>query len=577
MTAAPGDLGGSGDIPAPGAARPAGSASAAGSAPVSATQRVLPSEAGPAVGAHRRDPSVGWRTARWFDDRLGASRFVRSTLDKIFPDHWSFMLGEIALYSFVVLLVTGAYLTFFYVPSLRDVVYNGRYAPLRGLHMSEAYRSTIDLSFQVRAGLVMRQVHHWAAVVFIGAMVVHLARVFFTGAFRRPRELNWVVGIIMLILGIVNGFAGYSLPDDLLSGSGLRVAYSILESIPVGGTWLAFLIFGGPYPSESILSRLYVVHILLIPAVLVGLVGAHLAIMWHQKHTQFKGRGRTEENVVGVPMWPTFAAKSTGFMLVNAAVLSALGGLAQINPVWLYGPYQPAQVSSASQPDWYMGWLDGALRIFPNWEVHALGHSIGNVFFPGVLLPGITFGLLTAWPWLEARRSGDRATHHLLDRPRDAPVRTAMGVAAIVFYTVLFAAGGTDVLAVTVNVSENFIIWAARIAVLVLPPVSGLVTWRLCKELSASDAGRRRAPAAVVRTAAGGYATAAHTAARNGDSEHTGAVAAGSRDGGAEEGVAEEGSIEEGVAEGGVANEGVDRERDRATATITPGPDDLLR
>jgi len=447
----------------------------------------------------------GWRTARWFDDRLHASDFARRSLDKIFPDHWSFMLGEIAMYSFVVLLVTGLYLTFFYVPSLSPVIYHGSYAPLRGLSMSQAYESTINLSFQVRAGLVMRQMHHWAAIVFIGAMVVHLARVFFTGAFRRPRELNWVVGVSMLILGLVNGFAGYSLPDDLLSGTGLRIMYSILESIPIGGTWLAFLIFGGPYPSQDIISRLYVIHILIVPALIALLLGSHLAIMWHQKHTQFAGRGRTETNVVGVPMWPTFAAKSVGFMFMIAGVIAALGGLAQINPVWLYGPYQPYQVSSASQPDWYMGWLEGALRIFPNWEVHAFGHSIGNVFFPAVLLPGITFGLLFTWPWLEARFTKDRDTHHILDRPRNAPVRTAMGVAAIIFYSVLFAAGGTDIIATTVNASENSIVWFLRGAVFVLPVLGGYIAYRLCNELAAASAGRRRAPGVIVRGPGGGY------------------------------------------------------------------------
>ncbi len=362
------------------------------------------------------------RTARWFDDRLHASRFVQSSFDKIFPDHWSFMLGEIALYSFVVLLVTGVYLTFFYVPSLKDVVYTGSYAPLRGQHMSEAYQSTLNISFQVRAGLVMRQIHHWAAILFIGAMVVHLARVFFTGAFRRPRELNWVIGVAMLILAVVNGFAGYSLPDDLLSGTGLRVAYSIMLSIPIIGTWMAFLVFGGVYPSQDIISRLYVIHILLVPAAIVVLLSAHLGIMWHQKHTQFRGRRRTETNVVGVPMWPTFAAKSIGFMFMITALLAALGGLAQINPVWLYGPYQPYQVSSASQPDWYMGWLDGALRIFPNWEIHAFGHSVGNVFFPGVVLASVTFGLLFAWPWIELRFTKDSRVHNICDKPAIAPV-----------------------------------------------------------------------------------------------------------------------------------------------------------
>jgi ubiquinol-cytochrome c reductase cytochrome b subunit len=455
----------------------------------------------------------------WADDRLGLTRFLGAALDKIFPDHWSFMLGEIAMYSFIVLLLTGTYLTFFFVPSLKDVVYQGSYRPLQGVHMSEAYQSTIKLSFDVRAGLVMRQIHHWAAIVFIGAIVVHVCRVFFTGAFRRPRELNWIVGVGMLVLAIVNGFAGYSLPDDLLSGTGLRVAYSIILSVPIVGTWAAFLIFGGEYPAESIISRLYVIHILIVPALIVGLLTAHLAIMWHQKHTQFAGRGRTEENVVGSPLWPTYAAKSVGFFAMTAAVLAALGGLAQINPVWLYGPYNPAQVSAASQPDWYMGWLDGALRIWPNYEIRVFHHTVANTFFPGVLLAGVTFTMLALWPFVEARLTKDRRVHHLLDRPRDRPLRTALGVATLTFYLILFAAGGTDVLAVYLNVSENGIIWTLRALVIALPVVTGLATHRLCRELTKVRGGKRRPPDVVVRDAAGGYTS--HPAPRlDGHGQH---------------------------------------------------------
>jgi ubiquinol-cytochrome c reductase cytochrome b subunit len=446
------------------------------------------------------------RIVGWFDDRLHVTRFVRSSLDKIFPDHWSFMLGEIALYSFVVLLVTGIYLSFFFVPSLKDVVYTGSYKPLHGLQVSQAYQSVLRISFDVRAGLVMRQMHHWAAIVFVGAIVLHLARVFFTGAFRRPRELNWVVGVSLLILAIANGFAGYSLPDDLLSGTGLRIMYSVLLSVPVLGTWLAFLLFGGKYQSPDIITRLYVVHILLVPAAIVGLLAAHLAIMWHQKHTQLPGHGRTEDNVVGSPLWPTFAARSLGFMFIIAGVLAALGGLAQINPVWLYGPYVPYQVSSASQPDWYLGWLEGALRIMPNYELHIGGYTVGNLFFPAILLPGLTFGLLFAWPWLEAWRTGDRQVHNLCQRPREAPMRTALGVAAIAFYTSLWIAGGTDVIAIALGASENSIIWSVRVLCVVLPIVSAAVAYRLCRELSrVPTAGQRHHPSAISWVPGEGY------------------------------------------------------------------------
>ncbi|HUR17324.1 MAG TPA: ubiquinol-cytochrome c reductase cytochrome b subunit [Acidimicrobiales bacterium] len=421
------------------------------------------------------------------DDRLGAASFARTALKKVFPDHWSFMLGELALYAFVILVFTGIYLTFFFDASQAHTTYKGSYEVLRGVEMTRAYRSAIELSFDVRAGLVMRQIHHWAALVFVATMVVHMARVFFTGAFRRPRELNWIVGVTMLILAVFNGFAGYSLLDDQLSGTGLRIGYSIALSVPLIGTWLVSLLFGGEFPGPDIIERLYVIHILIVPAAIAVLIGAHLSILLRQKHTQFAGRGRTEDNVVGERVWPTYAAKALGLFFITTAVLTALGGLAQINPIWVYGPFDPAEVSAASQPDWYMGWLDGALRLMPGWEVRAFGFEIPNPFFPGVLLPSLTFGLVYLWPFLEARVTGDRGSHQLLDRPRDRPVRTALGAATIAFYGVLFLAGGGDVISTTFGLSVNAVFSAFRILLVVLPAVAGWVTWRLCHELQLRD------------------------------------------------------------------------------------------
>ena len=447
------------------------------------------------------------KVARWIDDRLGASQFARTALNKIFPDHWSFMVGEIAMYAFAVLVLTGIYLTFFFEASTREVVYNGVYAPLRGQTMSAAYRSGLDLSFQVRAGLVMRQVHHWAALVFIGAIIVHLCRVFFTGAFRRPREINWIVGVTLLLLAIANGFFGYSLLDDLLSGTGLRVAYSIALSIPIGGEWLAFLFFGGEFPASATIPRFFVLHVMILPALIIGLLSAHLAILWHQKHTQFPGPGRTERNIEGSRLWPTYAIKSVGLFLLVAAVLTALGGLAQINPIWLYGPFKPATVSAGSQPDWYVGWLDGALRLMPPWEIRAFGHTVPNPFFPGVLLPGLTFGGLYAWPFLEPRFTKDRGPHNLLNRPRDVPVRTAIGAAALAFYTLLFLAGGNDILAVQFHVAPESITNTFRVLVIVLPVIVFRVTRKLCRDLRRGDSHPMQRPVGsrVRRTATGGY------------------------------------------------------------------------
>lgn len=446
------------------------------------------------------------RVAGWIDKRVGAAKFARKALDKVFPDHWSFMVGEIAMYAFVVLVLTGLYLTFFFVPDARQVVYHGSYRPLHGVQMSEAYRSTLDLSFDVRAGLVMRQTHHWAALVFVGAIVVHVMRIFFTGAFRRPREINWVVGVCMLLLALANGFTGYSLPDDLLSGTGLRIAYSIVLSIPLIGEWMAGLAFGGVFPTTEITPRLFVLHVLVIPVAIAILLSVHLVLLIRQKHAQFRGPGKSEDNVVGSRLWPTFAAKTIGLFFAVFAVLVALGGLAEINPIWLYGPFDPSAVSSGSQPDWYIGWLEGALRLFPGWEIRAFGFEIPAPFFPGVLMPGIVFGLLMVWPFLEARVTGDRREHHLLDRPRDRPVRTAIGVATLTFLLVLFFAGGDDVIAANFDLSVNGVVWAFRVLAILAPIVTFVVTYRLCRELTARErAGPEPTYAEVDRTEAGGF------------------------------------------------------------------------
>jgi len=427
-------------------------------------------------------------TAVWVDDRLGAAGYVRKSMNKVFPDHWSFMLGEIALYSFVILLLTGTYLSFFYTPSLTEVVYDGSYVPLKGVTMSQAYASTLDISFDVRGGLIMRQIHHWAALLFMASIVVHLMRVFFTGAFRKPREINWVIGVGLLVAGILEGFAGYSLPDDLLSGTGLRIAYSIALSIPVVGTWAAFLVFGGEYPGTAILDRLYAGHILLIPGAILGLITFHLALVWYNKHTQFAGPGRTETNVVGSRMFPSYAAKAGGFFFLVFGVLAALGGLAQINPVWLYGPYNASQVSAGSQPDWYVGFLDGPTRLMPNWEISGLGYTVPiNVLVPTVVLPGIIFTIMALYPWLEARLTGDHEYHNLLDRPRDVPVRTAIGAMSIAFYLVLMLSGGNDVIAAIFHVSVNLITYVGRVALFVLPPLVYMITKRWCLALQRSD------------------------------------------------------------------------------------------
>ena len=446
---------------------------------------------GTAAGAVPLDSPVvkaGGSVAGYLDDRISISKFLKKNLRKIFPDHWSFMLGEIALYSFIVLLLTGTYLALFFKPSMTEVAYHGSYAPLDGVRMSESYSSTLSISFDIRGGLLMRQVHHWAALLFLAAMTVHLFRVYFTGAFRKPREMNWVIGVALVTLGIVEGFAGYSLPDDLLSGTGLRITEGIVQSVPVVGTYLAMFVFGGEFPGNDFIARLYTVHVLLVPGIILALITAHLMMIWYQKHTQYPGMGRTENNVVGYRLFPIYTAKAGGFFFIVFGLSVLLGAIATINPVWMFGPYTPTEITAGSQPDWYMGWLDGALRLMPNLEINAWGHTLSlNVLIPAMILPGILFTGLGAYPFIEQWVTGDKRHHNLLDRPRNVPTRTALGTTAITFYILLWIGGGNDIIATHFSLSIYAITWTLRVSLIALPPIVFVLTRRFCLGLQRRD------------------------------------------------------------------------------------------
>jgi len=432
---------------------------------------------------------VAGGVANWTDERVGASKGVKFLARKIFPDHWSFMLGEVALYSFIILLLTGTFLTFFYIPSAGIVTYEGSYLPLAGQSVSEAYASTVRISFDVRGGLLMRQIHHWSALIFVASIAVHMFRVFFTGAFRKPRELNWVVGSILALLAIIEGFAGYSLPDDLLSGTGLRIASAIIQSIPVVGTYLAFFVFGGEFPGEEFIPRLYTIHVLLLPGIFLALIGIHLVMLVVQKHAQYPGPGRTNDNVVGYPLFPVYTAKAGGFFFIVFGVTALMGALFTINPIWGYGSYDPSPVTAGSQPDWYMGWLDGAVRLTPGFfEFTLLGFTWSfNIIIPALIVPGLVTVAMIAYPWIEQWASGDKREHHLLDRPRNAPTRTGLGVMAITFYVLLLISGGNDIIAVFLRMSINDITNVLRVLVFVLPPLAYIVTKRICLGLQRKD------------------------------------------------------------------------------------------
>lgn len=422
--------------------------------------------------------------ARWIDRRVAGSSWVQEKIKKIFPESWAHLFGEVALYSFVVLVLTGTFLALFFEPSHKETHYEGEYEALNGVKMTAAYASTIKLSFDIPGGLLFRQMHHWAALIFVAAIVVHLARIFFTGAFRRPREMNWMIGVTLLMLALVEGFAGYSLPDDLLGGTGLRIAHAAIESIPVIGTWSASFVFGGLYPGEHLIPRLYMAHIFLLPTLFFGLIALHLSLVFRQTHTQFPGEGRREDNVVGLPLWPTYTALSVALFFIVFGVIAGLGGFFQILPVWFYGPYDPYTVSTGSQPDWYVGWMEGSLRIFPPWEFRGLGYMIPNPFFPTMFLGGLAFLALYAYPFLERRFTGDRAEHHLLDRPRDRPVRSAIGAAFLTFFLVLTIAGSNDILAYELKLPVSAVVYFLRGAAILAPLLVGLLTYHWCKALS---------------------------------------------------------------------------------------------
>lgn len=436
--------------------------------------------AGSADAKPNRAVQLGAVGGDWLDKRVGGSSLVKFFARKIFPDHWSFMFGEVALYSFVILLISGTFLTMFFDPSMEEVIYDGVYEPLQGAHMSRAFESTLEISFELKGGLWFRQMHHWAALVFMVAIYVHMFRVFFTGAFRKPRELNWLVGFTLMVLGMAAGFSGYSLPDDVLSGNGLRIADGLAKSMPLVGTYISFFLFGGEFPGTQIIPRLFTIHILLIPAAILALLGLHLAMLVAHKHTHYPGPGRTDRNVVGFPLFPVYTAKAGGFFFLVFGVISLIAATTAINGVWVYGPYDPSPVSAGSQPDWYMLFTDGGLRLMPGWESYIFGYTFSwNMLIPMVYY-GLFLSFLALYPWIEGWVTGDDREHHVLDLPYNQPVRTALGVAWIVQYLVLVLAASNDLLALALQLSINDLTWLYRIGFFVFPILAFIITKRLC-------------------------------------------------------------------------------------------------
>ncbi|GMA33977.1 hypothetical protein GCM10025876_01810 [Demequina litorisediminis] len=404
------------------------------------------------------------------------------------------MLGEIALYSFVVLLISGVFLTAFFVPSMTEVHYEGPFETMQGVSMTEAFASTLRISFEVPGGLLIRQIHHWSALLFLAAIMTHMCRVFFTGAFRKPRELNWLVGFTLMVLGLAAGFTGYSLPDDVLSGNGLRIIDGVVKSIPIIGSYTSYWLFGGEYPGGDIIPRLFTAHILLVPGLILALIAVHLFLVFLHKHTQYPGGGKTDRNVVGLPLFPVYTAKAGGFFFVVFGIIALVAAVFTINPVWNYGPYDPSPVSAGTQPDWYILFVDGALRLMPGWlfgvplEWEIFGYTLSmNILLPAVILPGLFFGFIAMYPWIEKWATGDRGEKHVLDRPRNVPVRTGIGVATITFYVILVLEGSNDIVATLFHLSLNDLTIFFQWAIFILPPIMFWVTKRICMGLQRKD------------------------------------------------------------------------------------------
>ncbi|MDN5805145.1 MAG: ubiquinol-cytochrome c reductase cytochrome b subunit, partial [Microlunatus sp.] len=464
------------------------------------TTDTAPAGGGGAVGA----------IANWVDERTGSAKGMRYLMKKVFPDHWSFMLGEIAMYSLVILLVTGTFLTFWFIPAMGETTYTGSYVPLKGVQMSEAFASTVNISLDVKGGLLIRQIHHWSALIFVVSIALHMFRVFFTGAFRKPREINWIIGLVLAMLAMVEGFLGYSLPDDLLSGTGIRAMQGFILSIPVIGTYASYILFGGGFPGEDIIPRFFTIHVLLLPAIIVGLFTAHIILVMVHKHTQYPGPGRTNKNVVGFPMMPVYAAKAGGFFFIVFGVTTLIAGLVSINPIWMYGPYEPTMITAGSQPDWYMGFADGALRLLPGFlEFDLFGKTWSfNIMIGAILMIPILWTIMGAYPFIEKWVTGDNEEHHILDRPRNRPTRTGLGMAAITFYGILFAACGNDIIAIKFHLSIDDITRSFQVGLIIMPIIVFWVVKRMCLSLQRYDRDlvlHGRESGRLVRTAKGKF------------------------------------------------------------------------
>jgi len=435
----------------------------------------------------------------WADSRLdldGASEFM----GKAFPDDDSFLLGEVALFCFVVLVSTGIFLGFFYEPSTTAVEYEGSVAQYQGDQLPAAFSSVLNITYDVPFGMLIRRIHHWAAHLFVAAMALHMLRVFFTGAYRNPREPNWLVGTGLAGLSMFAAYTGYALPYDEFASTAVGIGYNVAKSVPILGDPLASIVFGGSFPTSATIPRLFFLHVLVIPVAIGGLIAVHMVILMRQKHTEAERErdvvgpmppegsesGRAADGgvatvdrdddsvVVGLPAFPNQAAVSAVVFFLTMATLSLLAGFLPVHNVAAYGPNDPASTPTLIMPDWFLMWGYGFLKLTPAWmSVDVLGIHVSSEFVGGLLLPGLVFGAVALWPFVDR----EPEPVHFTANPLERPFPTAVGIAGVTFVMVASIAGMDVIVAEVLHTSTAALKPYLTAALVLVPAVAGAITY----------------------------------------------------------------------------------------------------
>lgn len=429
----------------------------------------------------------------WVTDRLQLES-DRGLLGKAFPAEDSFLLGEVALFSFVVIVLSGIFLGVFYEPSSADVVYQGVIDQYQGEQLPAAFVSVLHITYGVPFGMFIRRIHHWAAHLFVASIALHMFRVYFTAAYRNPREINWIVGTILAVLAMGGSYTGYALPFDEFGATATGIGYNLAISVPVIGDFLGQLVFAGEFPSSGAIPRLFFLHVLVIPLAIMGLLVVHMLILMRQKHTEGT-RSETEAEaaevdadddsvILGLPAYPNQAAVGAVVFFLTAGTLSLLAGFLPVHNIVAYGPNDPASTPAVVMPDWFLMWVYGFLKVLPGWTTfHLGGIELTAEFWGGILLPGVVIVVVALWPFF------DRATEprHFLADPLNAPRRTAIGIGAITMILVASLAGMNNLLGTAIGISTTvlnpYLLWG----IILVPLVVGIITYALLRGSTGGD------------------------------------------------------------------------------------------